>query len=121
MIIPFESMDTTFEQLLQELPPDYRELAIQFKAFCRSRKIKTPEQLLQVVMNDFGINAARRETAGIFTLLEERISDTAIPRWVKALLGRMMDAAVQPLAEGQRRFLVSDGSTGQSPGPSSKG
>jgi hypothetical protein len=79
-------------------------------------------------MNDCGIDAVRRETAGIFTLLEERISDTAIHRrlkacgpWVKALLSRMMNVAVQPLAEGQRRFLVSDGSTGQSPGPSSKG
>ncbi|MBK8535133.1 MAG: hypothetical protein IPL59_08350 [Candidatus Competibacteraceae bacterium] len=63
------------------------------------------------------------ETAGTFTLLEERISDTAIHRrwkacgpWVKALLSRMMDAAVQPLAEGHLRFLVIDASTVQSPG-----
>ena len=123
MSLPFENLDTTFEQLLQELPPDYRELAIEFKAFARSRKIKTPEQLLQVVMSYCGIDAVLRETAGIFTLLEERISDTAIHRrlkacgpWVKALLSRMMDAAVQPLAEGHLRFLVIDGSTVQSPG-----
>jgi hypothetical protein len=123
MSLPFENLDTTFEQLLQELPPDYRELAIEFKAFARSRKIKTPEQLLQVVMNYCGIDAGLRETAGTFTLLEERISDTAIHRrlkacgpWVKALLSRMMDAAVQPLAEGHLRFLVIDASTVQTPG-----
>jgi hypothetical protein len=123
MSLSFENLDTTFEQLLQELPPDYRELAIQFKAFARSRKIKTPEQLLQVVMSYCGMDAVLRETAGTFTLLEERISDTAIHRrlkacgpWVKALLSRMMDAAVQPLAEGQLRFLVIDASTVQSPG-----
>ena len=123
MSLPFENLDTTFEQLLQELPPNYRALAIEFKAFCRSRKIKTPEQLLQVVMSYCGIDAVLRETAGMFTLLEERISDTAIHQrlkacgpWVKALLSRMMDAAVQPLAEGHLRFLVIDGSTVQSPG-----
>ena len=105
----------------QELPPDYRALAIEFKAFCRSRKIKTLEQLLRVVMSDCGMDAVSQETAGTFTLLEERISDTAIHRrlkacgpWVKALLSRMMDAAVQPLAKGHLRFLVIDGS--QSPG-----
>ncbi|CDH45518.1 hypothetical protein BN874_2510001 [Candidatus Contendobacter odensis Run_B_J11] len=123
MSLPFGNRDTTFEQLLQELPPDYRELAIEFRAFARSRKIKTPEQLLRVVMNDCGLDAVLRETAGTFTLLEERISDTAIHRrwkacgpWVKALLSRMMDAAVQPLAEGHLRFLVIDASTVQSPG-----
>lgn len=123
MSLPFGNRDTTFEQLLQELPPDYRELAIEFRAFARSRKIKTPEQLLRVVMNDCGLDAVLRETAGTFTLLEERISDTAIHRrwkacgpWAKALLSRMMDAAVQPLAEGHLRFLVIDASTVQSPG-----
>jgi hypothetical protein len=123
MSMPFENRDTTFEQLLQELPPDYRELAIEFKAFARSRKIKTPEQLLQVVMNYCGIDAVLRETAATFTLLEEQISDTAIHRrlkacgpWVKALLSRMMDTTVQPLAEGHLRFLVIDASTVQTPG-----
>jgi hypothetical protein len=78
MSLPFGNLDTTFESFLQELPEDFRELAIEFKAFTRSRKIKTPEQLMRVVMNYCGIDAVLRETAGNFTLLEERISDTAI-------------------------------------------
>jgi Transposase DDE domain len=123
MSLPFGNLDTTFESFLQELPEDYRELAIQFKAFCRSRKIKTPEQLMQVVMGYCGIDEVLRETAGNFTLLEERISDTAIHKrlkacvpWVKALLSRMMGDAAKPLIEGHLRFLIVDGSTVQGPG-----
>ena len=48
-----------------------------------------------------------RETAGQFTLLEERLTDTAIHQrlkagvpWVKALLSRLMGEAAQPLLEG---------------------
>ena len=123
MSLPFGTVDTTFESFLQELPEDYRELAIEFKAFTRSRKIKTPEQLMQVVMNDCGSDAVLRETAGNFTLLEERISDTALHQrlkagvpWVKALLSRMMGEAFQPVTAGHLRFLIVDGSTVQAPG-----
>lgn len=123
MSLPFGSVDTTFERFLQELPADYRELAVEFKAFCRSRKIKTPEQLLQVVLGYCGIDQVLRETAGTLTLLEERISDTAIQKrlkacgpWVKALLSRLLGAAAAPLIEGHLRFVVIDGSTVQGPG-----
>ena len=123
MSLPFGHADTTFESFLQALPADYWELALEFKAFTRSRKIKTPAQLMQVVMGYCGLDAVLRETAGNFTLLEERISDTAIHNrlkacvpWVKALLSRMMGAAAQPLLEGHLRFLIIDGSTVQGPG-----
>jgi hypothetical protein len=123
MSLPFGNPDTTFESFLQELPADYRELAIEFKAFTRSRKIKTPAQLMQVVMSYCGLDAVLRETAGQFTLLEERISDTAIHQrlkacgpWVKALLSRLMGEAVRPLLEGHLRFILIDGSTVQGPG-----
>jgi hypothetical protein len=123
MSMPFGTVDTTFERFLQELPADFRELAFEFKAFTRSRKIKTPEQLLQGVMNYCGIDRVLRETAGNFTLLEERISDTAIQKrlkacgpWVKALRGRRLGAAAAPFLEGRLRFGVGDGSTVQGPG-----
>ena len=123
MSLPFGTVDTTFERFLQELPADFRELAFEFKAFTRGRQIKTPEQLLQVVMNYCGIDLVLRETAGNFTLLEERISDTAIQKrlkacgpWVKALLGRLLGTAAAPLLEGHLRFVVGDGSTVQGPG-----
>ena len=123
MSLPFGHPDTTFESFLQELPADYWELAIEFKAFTRSRKIKTPAQLLQVVMSYCGLDAVLREAAGQFTLLEERLSDTAIHKrlkacvpWVKALLGRLMGEAAQPLLAGHLRFVIVDGSTVQGPG-----
>lgn len=84
MSLPFGHVNTTFERFLHELPEDFRELAIEFKAFTRSRKIKTPEQLLRVVLSYCGIDRVLRETTGNFTLLEERITDTAIQKRLKA-------------------------------------
>jgi hypothetical protein len=125
MSLPFETTDTTFERFLQELPADYHELALEFKAFSRARKIKSPAQLLQVVLCYCGIDQVLRETAGNVTLLEERISDTAIHKrlraclpWVKALLERMLGAEAAGLIEGGLRFVVVDGSTVQGPGAS---
>lgn len=86
MSLPFGNTDTSFERFLHELPEDYRELAINFKAFCRSCKIKSPAQALQVVLCYCGIDQTLRETAGNFTLWEERISDTAIQKRLKACL-----------------------------------
>jgi len=95
--LPSTNTDSAFERFLQELPQEYGDLAIEFKAFTRPRKIKTPAQLLQVVRCYCGLDQARRETAGNVTLVEARISDTAIHKrlpaclpWVKARLARML-------------------------------
>jgi len=108
MSLPLKPSDIAFEDFLQELPPEYWTLAIEFKAFCRSRKIKTPAQLMQVVMSYCGLDQVLRETAGTFTLLEEAISDTAIHQrlkaclpWIKVLLSQMMGAGLEKLIEGE--------------------
>jgi hypothetical protein len=126
MSLPFGNTDTTFEHFLQELPEDYWELAIEFKAFSRARKITSPAQLLQGVLCYCGIDQVLREVAGHVTWVAERISDTAIHRrlkaclpWVKVLLERMMGAAAGPLIHGHLRFVVIDGST--VPGPGANG
>nr|VFJ51604.1 MAG: Transposase DDE domain-containing protein [Candidatus Kentron sp. DK] len=123
MSLPSANTNNAFENFVQELPPDSLDLAYKFKAFCRARKIKTPEQLLRVVMQYCGIDDVLREVAGNFTLLEERITDTAIHNrlkacvpWVKALLQKVMGTSVGPLIEGNLRFVVIDGSTVQGPG-----
>jgi len=123
--LPQLEIDITFELFLQELPADYEELAREFKAFCRPRKIKSPADLMQVVMSYCGLDQALREVAGSFTLLQEAISDTAIHKrlkaclpWVKALLRRMMGEQARALIEGNLRFIVIDGSTVQGPGAS---
>jgi len=51
---------------------DYWDLAIELKAFSRARKIKSPAQLLQVVLCYCGLDQVLRETAGNVTLLAER-------------------------------------------------
>ncbi|MCP4936006.1 MAG: transposase, partial [bacterium] len=69
------------------------------------------------------IDQALRDTAGTFALLEERITDTAIHKrlkaclpWVKALLRKMMGQEIEGLEAGRLRFIVVDGSTVQGPG-----
>lgn len=115
--------DTLFEEILQDLPPETERMAREFKAFTRTRKIKTPAQLLRAVLLYSGLDKSLREVAGNLTLLEERITDSSVAErlaacrpWLKALLPRMLDRPdLSSLPEGQR-FLVIDGSCIQSPG-----
>jgi hypothetical protein len=50
MPLPLTEADTLFEQLLQDLPSETIALAREFKAFARAKKVKTPEQLLRLVL-----------------------------------------------------------------------
>ncbi len=43
---PRTDADTLFEELLQDLPPTVSQMAREFKAFVRAKKVKTPEHLL---------------------------------------------------------------------------
>jgi hypothetical protein len=77
---------------LQDLPADVAVLAREFKAFTRGRKIKTPQQLLRVVLLYWGVDQSLREVAGNLTLLGEQITDSSVitrlkacEPWVKAL------------------------------------
>ena len=121
MVVTPTSENIRFEEFMKELPADYQALAYEFQAFTRSRKIKTPAQLLQVVMLYCGLDHVLRETAGVFTLQEERISDTAVHKrlkacepWLKALLSKMLPAVKSPSTP--LRLLVVDGSSLQGPG-----
>jgi hypothetical protein len=51
-----DDADTLFEQLLQDLPPKTIPLAREFKAFVRAKKVKTPEQLLRLVLLYCGLD-----------------------------------------------------------------
>lgn len=118
---PAPAVEIAFEEFLKELPPDYAEMAYEFKAFARARKIKSPAQLLQVAMLYCGLDQALRSTAGSFALLQERITDTAIHRrlkacgpWLKALLHALLPGTQTALKS--LRLLVIDGSSLQGPG-----
>ena len=121
MLQPPQDVDTLFEDLLQDLPHETMQMAREFKAFTRARKIKTPVQLLRLVLLYCGLDKSLREVAGHFSLLVERITDSAVAErlaacrpWVRAVLARM----VSPLSAlpAQRRFLVIDASGIQAPG-----
>jgi len=94
---PLTNADTLFEELLQDLPPETAHMAREFKAFVRAKKIKTPEQLLRVVLLYCGLDKPLREVAGTFTALYESITDQSVAErlracgpWVQALLRRML-------------------------------
>jgi len=96
MQLPLTDPDTLFEELLQDLPPETGQMAREFKAFVRAKKVKTPEQLLRVVFLYCGLDKPLREVAGTFTALYESITDQSVAErlracgpWVKALLPQM--------------------------------
>ena len=45
------SVDTQFEALLQDLPLELVDSAREFRAFTHARKIKTPQELLRVIVD----------------------------------------------------------------------
>lgn len=107
---------------MQALPADSLEMAYEFKAFARARKIRSPLQLLQVVMLYCGLDFSLRSCAGEIAQLQGYLSDTAVNRrlsacvpWVKAMLAGVFDLE-SIVDNGSLRFIVIDGSTVQEPG-----
>ncbi len=74
------SLDTRFNEFVQVLPDDYIEQAYAFKAFARPRKIKSPQQLLQLVMLYCGMDLSVRGCAGEIAHLQGYLSDTAVKK-----------------------------------------
>jgi len=118
-----ETVDIAFEQFVQALPAGYAEMAHEFGAFARGRKIKNPLELLQVVLLYCGVDLSLRGTAGVVTLVQDRISDTAIHKrlracgpWLKVMCQQLHVQRTEGLKEGHLRFLLVDGSTVQVPG-----
>lgn len=123
MPLPPVPSDNTFEDLLQDLPPEIAVLAHDFNAFQRARKIKTPAQLLQMVFFYAGLDKSVREVAGEMTLRLERITDSAVRErlegcgpWLRELLTRLLSATELPVLPRGWRLLAIDGSQVQAPG-----
>jgi hypothetical protein len=123
MQLPLTDPDTLFEELLQDLPPATMQMARDFKALERTKKIKTPEHLLRLVFLYCGLDQSLREVAGTFTMLYESITDQSVAEriracgpWVQALLRRMCPMSVVETLPPERRFVVIDASSIQAPG-----
>ena len=50
MQLPLTDADTLFAELLQDLPPETAQMARDFQACVRAKKVKTPTQLLRMVL-----------------------------------------------------------------------
>jgi hypothetical protein len=81
---------------VQEVPSDYQEMAYEFKTFCRSRKVQSVYELLQLVMLYCGLDFSLRTTAGQFSGTNGYLSDTAVRKrlaacvpWVKTMLTKV--------------------------------
>lgn len=123
MQLPLTDADTLFEELLQDLPAQIVPLAREFKAFVRAKKVKTPAQLLRLVLLYCGLDKSLREVAGTFTALYESITDQSVAErlracgpWVKALLKQMLAPSAATTLPSGLRFVVIDASTVQAPG-----
>lgn len=116
--MPLSAADQqTLQDLLKNLPHDYKETAIKSRAFLRARKIKSPLELMHLVLMYCGIDHVLREAAGNFTLLSEQITDTAVQKrltacapWLKMILEQMWFAGISKLP-GNLRLIVIDGSS----------
>ena len=119
----FTTQDTTtLDDLLKNLPEDYEQTAKDSKAFLRARKIKSPLDLMHLILMYCGIDQVLREVAGNFTLLNERISDTAVRNrllacapWIKMILEKMWFTGINKLS-GNLRLVLIDGSSLSVPG-----
>jgi hypothetical protein len=50
MQVPLTDADTLFEELLPDLPPETEQMARDFQAFVRAKNVKTPPQLVRMVL-----------------------------------------------------------------------
>ena len=123
MQLPLTDPETLFEELLQDLPPATMQMARDFKACVRPKKIKTPEPLWRLVFLSCGLDQSLREVAGTVTMRSESSTDQAVAErfrawgpWGQALLRRMFPLAAVETLPPERRFVVIDASSMPAPG-----
>jgi len=111
-----KEIDKEFEEIMQELPAEIKEMAEEFGAIIRKRKISNPIELLRAVLLYSGLDKSLREVAGNLSLTIEQISDTAVAKrlcacqeWIKKILPKMLEKN-KITVEGKRRLIVVDGS-----------
>ena len=75
---PLQAADTTFAELLQDLPVGLAAQAREFQAFTRARVLKTPEQLLRVVLLYCGLDQSLRTVSATSAQLGQALTDNAV-------------------------------------------
>jgi hypothetical protein len=115
--------DTTFAEIVQEIPAEVGMLAREFGAFTRKRAIRTPEELLRAVLLYSGLDQSLREVAANFTQNGCRLSDEAVrwrlsacEAWLQEMLSAMMPKQRDERSVGGLRFKIVDSTSIQAPG-----
>jgi len=126
MGMPSTEADNTFDQLLQGLPPEIVEQAVELKAFRRSRKIRSATELFRMILMFAGLDMTEREVAANLLLTNPRLkqlSDQAVHKrlvgcdqWLKSILLRLIDMQPLPANSAGRRIIVVDGTSVRAPG-----
>ena len=80
---PFSNQDKNFLELVQTLPSNWIDLMKKFGAFTRARAIKSPHQLIRVILLYCGLGATLREVAGFVSLMGGKITDQSIHTRIK--------------------------------------
>jgi hypothetical protein len=78
--------NTQFEDFLQEIPADYQQQAYELKAFSRARKIRSPLQLLQLIMLYCGLDLSLRSCAGEVAKMQGYLSDMGVKKDLRLVL-----------------------------------
>jgi hypothetical protein len=123
---PSPDPNTIFADLLQDLPAETADLAREFKAFTRARKIDSPEQLLRVVLLFAALGYSEREVAANMTLTYSsigKLSGQAVRErliaclpWLQALLPKLIRRPELPVLPLWLRLLALDASEISAPG-----
>lgn len=115
--------DTTFENIVQELPAGIGVMAREFRAFTRVRAVRSPEELLRAVLLYCGLDYSLREVAANFTQVGRRMSDEAVrgrlsacEPWLVAMLQQMLPKPEAEIGKYSRRLILVDGTCIQAPG-----
>src|SRR6185369_2425226 len=122
--LSLSEMNTKFDTLWQDLPPEVQSLAFEFRAVSRARRLKTVQQLLQTVLLYCGLDCSLKTTSGTLCNLGHWISDQGVAErlkgcipWLTAVLRVLLPAAPTPqLREAGsliKRLLIVDGSSVQ--------
>ncbi len=106
-----------FQQLLQALPKEWREFAVELKAFHHSNKIETVEELVWVLLLYCGVDLSTKVVAAQLTLSGgEKITGEAVRQrliksleFVRFLLRNMLNINDISLGPVGLRFLSPDG------------
>jgi hypothetical protein len=119
-------VDRAFRQLLQVLPVQWKCLMVTLGTYVYGNKIRSPEQLLRVILLYCGADLSLLELSLVMRLQGVEISKQGLDKrlnrcgeFLQWLVKEVFEINELPSLPGQRRFLACDGTELSRPGPHS--